>query len=158
MRGVPSTENILTVSLLDTNILVYANNEDSPFHSKCKTVVEKAVNGEFRAAVAIQNLVELYTVITDKRRVECPLSTVKATELINFYKAQRNIQIIAPTVQTLGTLTLLIEGHKPKAQSIFDLFRVASMMDNNIHEIYTANSDHFKPFAPIIKPINPLKN
>ena len=150
-------ENILTASLIDTNILVYANNEDSPFHSKCKTVVERAVNGKIKAAVSTQNLVELYAVITDKRRVEHPLSPAKATELVNFYKAQENIQIIAPTVQTLGTLTSLIEEHKPKAQSIFDLFLVASMMDNNIHEIYTANSDHFKPFTPIIKTINPLK-
>ena len=151
-------ENILTASLIDTNILVYANNEDSPFHSKCKAVVEKAVNGGIKAAVSIQNLVELYAVITDKRRVERPLSPAKATELINFYKAQENIKIIAPTVQTLGTLTLLIEGHKPKAQSIFDLFLVAAMMDNNIHTIYTANSDHFKPFAPTIKTINPIKD
>lgn len=65
-------ENTLTVSLLDTNILVYANNEDSPFHIPCKALVEKAINGQFRVAIAIQNLIELYAVITDKRRVEHP--------------------------------------------------------------------------------------
>jgi len=154
----PFMENTLTTSLLDTNILVYANNEDSPFHGICKAIVERAVNGETRAAVSVQNLIELYAVITDKKRVEHPLSPAKAAELVNFYKDQHNIQIIAPTVRTLETLTGLIKEHKPKAQSVFDLFIVATMMDNGVQAIYTVNSDHFKPFAPAIKTINPIKD
>lgn len=82
----PFTENILTASLIDTNILVYANNIDSPFHRKCKTVVEKAVSDEIQAVISIQNLIELYAVITDKRRVERPLTPIKAKELVEFYK------------------------------------------------------------------------
>lgn len=151
----PFTENILTASLLDTNILVYANNIDSPLHSKCKTIVEKAVSGEIQAAISTQNLVELYAVITDKRRVEHPLPPIKAKELIEFYKSHENIQIIAPVSQTLDVLTGLIEKHKPKAQSIFDCLLVATMIDNNIHEIYSANTVHFKSFVSI-KAINPL--
>src|SRR3990170_879434 len=89
-------ENTLTVSLLDTNILVYANNEDSPFHIPCKALVEKAIRSQIRAAIAIQNLIELYAVITDKRRVEHPLSPLKAKELIDFYKDQEAIQCITP--------------------------------------------------------------
>ncbi|MDO8445284.1 MAG: type II toxin-antitoxin system VapC family toxin [Deltaproteobacteria bacterium] len=151
-------ENTLTVSLLDTNILVYANNEDSPFHIPCKALVEKAINSQIRAAIAIQNLIELYAVITDKRRVEHPLSPLKAKELIDFYKDQEAIQGITPTSQTFNTVTELIAKHKPKAQSIFDYLLAATMIDNGVYEIYTANSDHFKPFSPTIKTINPLKN
>ncbi|MEW6002947.1 MAG: PIN domain-containing protein [Nitrospirota bacterium] len=83
----------MTVSLIDTNILVYANNVDSPFHSKCKGLVEEAVNGSIQAAISIQNLIELYAVITDKRRVEHPLPPIKAKELIEFYKHNENIQV-----------------------------------------------------------------
>ena len=151
-------ENTLTVSLLDTNILVYANNEDSPFHIICKALVEKAISSQIRAAIAIQNLVELYAVITDKRKVEHPLSPLKAKEIIDFYKDQEAIQRITPTSQTFNTVTELIAKHKPKAQSIFDYLLVATMIDNGVYEIYTANSDHFKPFSPTIKTINPLKD
>lgn len=91
----PSTENILTTSLIDTNILVYANNEDSQFHF--------------------------------------------------------------PTDHTIETLTGLIAKHKPRSQSVFDYLMVATMMDNAVYEIYTANSKHFKPFT-FIKVINPLKD
>jgi len=144
----------LTASLLDTNILVYANNADSPFHDKSKSIVEKAVRGEIQAAISIQNFVELYAVITDKRRVEHPLSPIKAKELVEFYKDHENIQVIAPSSQTLEILIGLIAKHKPNAQSIFDCLLVATMIDNGIREIYTANTEHFKSFANI-KTINP---
>ena len=111
-----------------------------------------------RASNAIQNLIELYAVITDKRKVEHPLSPLKAKEIIDFYKDQEAIQRITPTSQTFNTVTELIAKHKPKAQSIFDYLLVATMIDNGVYEIYTANSDHFKPFSPTIKTINPLKD
>src|SRR3989338_6577693 len=96
-----SMENTLTVSLIDTNILVYANNEDSQFHIPCKVLVEKAISIQIRASIAIQNLIELYAVITDKRRVEHPLSPLKAKELIDFYKDQEAIQRITPHISDL---------------------------------------------------------
>lgn len=111
----------MTASLIDTNVLVYANNRDSEFHAVCKSVVEKAINGEIEAVVAVQNL----------------------------------IRIIAPTSQSIDTLAKLIEKHSPRSQSIFDYLLVATMLDNGIHGIYTANSEHFKHFDSITV-INPL--
>lgn len=146
--------NTLTASLIDTNILVYANNKDSQFHAVCKSIAANAVNGQIEAVVAVQNLVELYAVITDKRRVEHPLSPIKAKELIGFYK-KSNIRIIAPTPQTIDTITGLIEKHSPKSQSIFDYLLAATMMDNGVYTIHTANSNHFEHFESITV-INPL--
>ena len=91
-------ENTLTVSLLDTNILVYANNEDSPFHATCKALVEKAIRSQIRAAIAIQNLIELYT---DKRRVEHPLSPLKAKELIDFLQRSGSYTMHYPHISDL---------------------------------------------------------
>jgi predicted nucleic acid-binding protein len=146
--------NTLTASLIDTNILVYANNKDSEFHSVCKSIVKKAINGDIQAAVAVQNLIELYAVLTDKRRVENPLSPIKAKELIEFYK-DSDIRIIAPSPLTIATIAKLIEKHSPKSQSVFDYLLVATMLDNGINVIYTANSEHFKHFDSITV-INPL--
>ena len=153
--GMSFTENTLTKSLIDTNILVYAYNVDSPFHEKAKRIIQKAFKGEIPIAVSVQNLVELYAVITDKRRVEHPLSPSRASDLVDFYKYHENIQVIAPTGRTLEILTGLIQKHKPRGQSIFDFLLAAKMIDNDIREIYTSNTTHFKPFD-IIKAINPL--
>lgn len=144
----------LTASLIDTNVLVYASNKDSEFHSICKALVERAALGEMEAAVAVQNLIELYAIITDKRRVEHPLSPAKAKDLIEFYKGSK-IQVVAPVPETVNTIARLIEEHSPKSQSIFDYLLVATMLDNGIHSIYTANSEHFKHFDSLAV-INPL--
>ena len=153
--GMPFTENTLTKSLIDTNILVYAYNVDSSFHEKAKKIIQKAVKGELTAAVSVQNLVELYAVITDKRRVEHPLSPIRARDLVEFYNYQKNIQVIAPSARTIEILTGFIQKHKPRGQLIFDFLLVATMIENDIHEIYTSNTTHFKPFETI-NAINPL--
>lgn len=146
----------MTASLLDTNILVYANNADSPFHVPCKALVEKAASGATKAAVSVQNLVELYAVITDKRRVERPLSPEKAMELVEFYNTHEHIQVIHSTSEAIHIMKELIARHKPTAQSIFDFLLVATMIENGISEIYTFNSNHFKPFHSIttLKPLS----
>ena len=140
LTGMLFTGSTLTASLIDTNILVYANNADSPLHEKAKAIVHMAVKGEMLAAVSVQNLIELYAVITDKRRVEHPLSPVRAKDLVKFYQTHENIQVISPSPRTLEILIGLIEKHEPKAQSIFDFWLAATMIDNAIHEVYTSNS------------------
>ena len=145
----------LTESLIDTNILVYANNRDSEFHSVCKSIVTDSIKGDVQAVIALQNLIELYAIITDKRRVERPLTPKKAKDLIEYYEGNGNIRIIAPLPQTLRTVIKLIDKHKPKSQSVFDYFLVATMLDNDVHSIYTANDKDFKHFKGI-SVINPL--
>lgn len=144
-----STENVLTAFLLDSNILVYANNEDSPFHSPCRRLVEDAIDGCFPAYIAHQNLLELYAVVTDKRRVENPLTPECASGLINFYLTSKNILILYPSPVTFSILGKLIAEHAPLSHGIFDLVLVALMMENNISTIHTANMRHFVSFKEI---------
>lgn len=139
----------MTASLFDTNVLVYANNADSPFHTQCRTLVEQAISGGIEAVVAAQNLVELYAVITDKRRVERPLSPDDGRKLIEFYATIDGLRVIAPSAKSLSILIGLIAEHQPKSQNIFDFMLVATMMENSVSGSYTYNVDHFKPFKTI---------
>ncbi len=141
--------------MIDTNILVYAHNKDSEFHSDCKSIVAKAVKNEIKAVIAVQNLIELYAIITDKRRVKHPLSPEKAKELIQFYRWNNSIRIIAPLPDTIDTVLKLVAKHHPKSQSVFDYLLAATMIENGIHGIYTANSADFKHFKEITV-INPM--
>lgn len=142
-------ENDLTACLLDSNILVYANNVDSPFHTPCKKLVEGAINRRFPAYIAHQNLLELYAVVTDKRRVENPLAPEDATSLINFYLTARNISVLYPSPATFCVLEKLIKDHRPLSHAIFDLVLVALMIENGITTIHTANTRHFSNFKEI---------
>jgi len=139
----------LTASLLDTNVLVYANNADSPFHTPCRALVEKALSGGMEAVIAVQNLVELYAIITDKRRVERPLSPDDGRKLIEFYATTDKLRIISPSAKSLSILTSLMAEQKPKSQNIFDFMLVAAMIENAVSAIYTYNVDHFTPFKTL---------
>ncbi len=139
----------LTPCLLDSNILVYANNMDSPLHEPCKEIVQDGLIGRFPAFIAHQNLLELYAVVTDKRRVEKPLTPECANSLISFYLTARNISIIYPTSATFSILEKLIAEHTPLSHGIFDVLLVSLMIENNIRTIHTANIRHFARFKEI---------
>jgi len=87
--------------------------------------------------IAVQNLMELYAVITDKRRLERPLSPDGGRKLIEFYASADGLRIIAPSAKSLSILNDLIAEHQPKSQTIFDFMLVATMMENAVSEIYT---------------------
>jgi predicted nucleic acid-binding protein len=142
-------ESALTPALLDTNILVYANNLDAPLHEPCRKLVEDALSGRFQAFLAHQNLLELYAVVTDKRRVEHPLSPQSANELIGFYLSASNLSVIFPTTVTFTLLSELISSHAPISHGIFDLMLVALMKEHGLSVIHTANVRHYSDFQGI---------
>jgi uncharacterized protein len=142
-------ESTLNPALLDTNILVYANNVDAPLHKPCRKLVEDAMSGRFHAFVAHQNLLELYAVVTDKRRVENPLSPHIANDLIAFYMSSPNITILFPSIATFTYLGKLITSDAPVSHGIFDIMLVALMKEYGISVIHTANIRHFVGFFGI---------
>jgi predicted nucleic acid-binding protein len=135
--------------LFDTNILVYANNLDSPLHEPCRKLLDDALNGRITAYIAHQNLLEMYAVVTDKRRVENSLTPEAANSLINFYLSAKNITVLYPSPATFSVLGNLIANHNPISHGIFDLVLVALMIENGITTIHTANTRHFTNFKEI---------
>ncbi len=65
---------ISETALLDTNILVYAVNEDSPFHKASIALRDKGLKGELSLCIAPQILNEFYANVTNRKQVDIPLS------------------------------------------------------------------------------------
>jgi predicted nucleic acid-binding protein len=91
----------------------------------------------------------MYAVVTDKRRVENPLTPESANSLINFYLSTRNITVLYPSPATFSVLGKLIANHNPISHGIFDFVLVALMIENGITTIHTANTRHFTNFKEI---------
>jgi len=60
--------------LLDTNILIYALDHESPFYEIARGIVEQAAVGDRRYCIASQTLGEFFSVVTNPRRVKSPRS------------------------------------------------------------------------------------
>lgn len=140
--------------LIDTNIIIYAYNQDAELHKQALSILQDALNNEMSAFIADKSLYEFYAIITDPKRVEKPVTAVEAIEVMNFIKSS-NIKIILPTLNSIDILTGLLENYNIKKQRIFDIVLAAMAIDNNIDTILTRND---KDFAMIkeINAINPF--
>lgn len=71
--------------LFDTNLLVYATNEDSPFFTRAKELRDRALAGELTACITPQILAEYYSTVTSPKRVARPLTPKQAREQVEAY-------------------------------------------------------------------------
>lgn len=141
--------------LFDSNILVYAHNEDSLLHSQAIKLVSEVIKGEIFGSLASQNLLEFYSVITDKRRLSTPISPKLASELVNQYLSSP-FEIIYPNLNTNKIMIELLKKNEQSSSAnrfkdgqIFDVFLVATMLSSNISHIVTVNIADFKEFDGI---------
>jgi predicted nucleic acid-binding protein len=144
-----------TTYLIDTNILVYAYNEDVEFHEEALKILENALNKNINAAIADKSLFEFFAIITDKKRVESPITVDEAIEIIDFL-VDSNIKIIYSSPFSFLKTLELTKKYQMKKQDIFDINLVALMIQNKIDTIITADDKHFKDVKEI-KVFNPFK-
>ncbi len=134
---------------LDTNILVYAINKDSPYHVIARGILDDANNGNLRAFVSPQVLSELYATLTNRSRIENPLIPEDAYDVVRGLLDSETIEKVYPKETTLNRGLLLARENNVKAQDFFDVLIVATMLDNDIDTIYTANENDFSKYKEI---------
>jgi predicted nucleic acid-binding protein len=124
------------VYAIDTNILVYTFNPDSPLNSKAHAFLkEKVLTGNIKACLPYQSLYEFYSIITNARRVEKPLATDRAREIIETYIKAKNIPKIYPRKSNLRNVISLLSNYDVARQDIFDVVFVATLLDNGVEGI-----------------------
>ena len=144
------------IAFIDTNILVYALDTESPFHLKAINFVNSTARGELEIGISPQVVGELYATITNPRKASHPLPPNEAIAAITSIWEAENIQRIFPKQQTLELTLDLVKHYQLKSMDFFDAQIVATMLDNGVSTIYTVNEQDFAMFEEI-KALNPLK-
>ena len=134
---------------IDTNILVYAHNKGSVYHTKAKNFIENTISAIDEAetqkiCIPSQVLIEFLNVITWSR-LESPLPLNEAMEIVKDY-FHSEIKIIHPSSQQINILFELLESVKSR-KKIFDVTLVATLKDNGIQGLYTVNTADFTEFS-----------
>ena len=143
-------------ALLDTNVLIYASDPTSKFNNKARELLRNVLEGRVNACVSTQNLYEFYAIVTDPKRVAKPLDIKQASSLLQNYIEAENLPKIFPKETNLTHLAHLIKKYKISKQEVFDAVLVATIMDNSVKTIYTADEKLFRKFTNI-KVVNPFK-
>ena len=137
-----------SIFLLDTNILVYASEqEESIKNKKTKELVNKCWQGEDNFAVSAQNLAEFVFVSTRKAKLDFNQAKIFAWYIIEF-EGFKKINYSAKTI--LSAIDIAIEFK----MFFWDSLLAATMKENGIFNIYTENEKDFK--MPWINAVNPF--
>ncbi len=135
--------------IIDSNILIYAINADSPKHKKAQKFLKENIEN---LEVTHQNILETIRVLTHQK-ISKPMTINKALEAIEAISV--SCRIISPTPTTYYLWLELINEHKLTGNRIFDAYLAATALSNGIDIIATDNVPDFKKFKGL-KIINPF--
>jgi len=129
------------VILLDTNVLVYAADKDSPRYEPCHDVVLRALARVVDGVLVPQVLLEFYATVTGTR-ARRPLAPATGWRLVEALMA--GLPVLEVRLATLDMLGGMVRQRKLGGHRIFDLFLSAQMRTHGVREICTDNARDFR--------------
>jgi predicted nucleic acid-binding protein len=140
-------------ALIDTNIIVYATDETSIYHLRAKEFLERMLPTK-KLVVALQNLTELYSLLTNKKQIPHYLTADEALTILAAIIKGGDYTVITPTNKTPTRLLSLLKQYPAKGAEIHDVHLAAVMTDHHVSTIYTADTSVFKKLK--FNAINPF--
>ena len=94
--------------VVDANLLIYAVNEDAPFHARAKSWLEAAVSGTETVGLSWIVLLAFLRLTTKAGIFQRPLAVETALDLVDAWLQQPAVTIVEPTATHLRTLRDLL--------------------------------------------------
>jgi predicted nucleic acid-binding protein len=136
-------------ALLDTNVLVYAADETSPYYRASKNLRDSGLRGEISLCIFPQILSEFFAVITNPKRVSNPRTQEEAVAEMERYIRAKYLLKVFPGPDALDITLALLGRYAVTRHEIFDVQLVAAMLSNDLTRIYTFNRNHFSKFSEV---------
>ena len=133
---------------LDTNVLVYANVEESPFHEAAFTAIETRYTAGIVLWISRQVLREFLATLSRPQRFTNPRPVSTMIERVRFF--QGRFQIAEDNPQVTERLLALMEQIPTGGRQVHDANIVATMQAYGIRHLLTHNTDDFKRFSGLI--------
>ena len=128
---------------IDTNILVYATDDESPFHAKSLGILKKLMMDGIDFAIGPQIIREYLVVLT---RGLSPGDPARSAALHNVKKLIEAFTLLDENSKTVARLQTIMENFAVGGKQIHDANIVAVMQANDIKRLLTHNLDDFKRF------------
>ena len=140
----------------DTNVLVYAHDELSPFHEKSALLLDLSLKKEISGIISEQNIIELYRVLTNASAMSGkPLSPVEANALIQGTYLSGEIKVVYPSKETMRKTLEIASHRKVTSARIFDVRLYVQALQSKATYFVTYNIGDFKNLGdlPVKTPI-----
>jgi len=143
------------VFVVDTNILVYAANEDSQFHEPCRTAIEgwRRQQGAWYLTWTI--VYEFLRVVTHPKVLRKPCTLQRAWKFIEVLLASPGIEVLRETEHHEHVIKDLFRDIPHLSGNLLhDAHTAALMQEHGIRQIYTRDTDfHRFPFLEVVDPL-----
>lgn len=125
--------------LLDSNVLIYSQNEESEYFSLSKKVLLDCQSGLKQGVVAQQNISEFIRAYYQVYKR--PLKEVLA--VADEFLFNSSLKVISPLASTISTFIDLLGSGEQGKFDVYDYYLAATMINNGVGTILTANSKDF---------------
>ena len=146
----------MTLSSLDTNILVYAADEDSLEHERSYALVERALDQPQKWMLSDQVLFEFYKALRNAKIFKNPLSAKDASSRILFLREESGFQHCCYRLDNWsGVYSDLSKRDFPQKRT-HDCILAHTLIQNGVTTFYTRNTKDFAShdFNKLINPID----
>lgn len=139
---------------IDTNLLVYAHREDSPFHAAAFECVRRCAEGRAAWALPWPCLHEFFSIATHPRIYDPPTPAPKALDQIDAWLQSPTVVLLAESPVHWATLRELLAKAKVAGPAVHDARIAALCLQHGVSELWSADRDFGR--YPDLKVVNPL--
>jgi len=143
------------VIAVDTNLLVYAHREDSPFHDAARDCLRELAEGVAPWAIAWSCVHEFFAIVTHARIYEPPTPAVSAIAQIEAWLESPTLLLLGENDDYWPVLRRTLGSSKVTGPRVHDA-RIASLcLAHGVSELWSADRD-FSRFNEL-RVVNPLR-
>jgi toxin-antitoxin system PIN domain toxin len=142
------------VIALDTNILVYAHREDSPFHEAARECVTEMAESPAVWAIPWPCLHEFLAIVTHARIYAPPTPLARALDQVDAWLESPTLRVLAESPTHWPTLRAILAGGRVSGAQVHDARVAALCRQHGVRELWSADRD-FGRFAGLAV-VNPL--
>ena len=139
---------------VDTNILVYAHREESPFHEKAFACITDLAEGRASWAIPWPCIHEFFSIVTHPRIYDPPSPIPSAVDQIDAWLESPTLALLSEAPDYWVIIRPMVNSSQISGPMIHDARIAALCIQNGVTELWTADRD-FGRFREL-KTRNPL--
>ena len=141
--------------VFDTDVLIYASDEDSEFHDLCLRRLEEARRDPFPSFVTWSICHEFLRVVTNRRVLRSPWGPQDSWRFIETLLASPSFELLHPTERHPKVLgQTLSELPDVRGSLVRNLHTAVLMREHGVSRICTRDTDfHRFPFLTVVDPL-----
>jgi toxin-antitoxin system PIN domain toxin len=143
------------VIAVDSNILIYAHRQDSPWHARAQARVRDLAEDVGAWALPWPSLHEFVAIVTHPRIFSPPSTLDQALDQVAAWLGSPNVVLLAETADYWTSLRGVLESSRVIGAKVHDARIAALCASHGVRELWSADRD-FSAFSRAITVRNPL--